>query len=182
MILHITFFLKISMAPSILPLPFYTYKSLLKISYLPIRELLGNCSCPTAKLKVFRLLPYWIGAIIEIEMRVFSYLFKQACCDHAPNKRWILKDPNKFGKLLPLISHSNTFKFSEQTIVTNPLCRSAFSNSNYSWIGSHLLNSILSSGAVMYGRAYSRRRRARDVRRAAERAECLGQQGNRLGG
>jgi hypothetical protein len=35
---------------------------------------------------------------------------------------------------------------------------------------------------VMYGRMYSRRRRARDVRRAAERAERLGQQGNRLGG
>jgi len=34
----------------------------------------------------------------------------------------------------------------------------------------------------MYGRMYSRRRRARDVRRAAERAERLGQQGNRLGG
>ena len=35
---------------------------------------------------------------------------------------------------------------------------------------------------VMYGRAHSRRRRACDVRCAAERAERLGQQGNRLGG
>ena len=35
--------------------------------------------------------------------------FLQAHYDHAPDK-YVSKDPNKLGKLLPLVSYSNTSK------------------------------------------------------------------------
>jgi len=45
-------------------------------------------------------------------------LFLQAHYDHAPDK-YVSKDPNKLGKLLPLVSDSNTSKSNKQARDSN---------------------------------------------------------------